>query len=159
MLKITQKRVSIYEMILQAIEEAEQEAEKRRHPDISIRVAASKISDHHYSIDISNIGNLTYNNLRILYEPVLLDAGSFGLDTTHMPSNHSRIAGEPIIVDTLQPGQSAHFIRNGYGSHTKYDNLAECPFNLEYQMGSKSYVANDRHWTIAIVDLPNASRG
>jgi hypothetical protein len=74
------------------------------------------------------------------------------------PSEVARIPGEAVVIDTLVPGKTVQTIRKGYGHQELYDGLGEFPVALEYRRDGRSYLADDRRWTRAIVALPNARR-
>jgi hypothetical protein len=157
MLNPFRKRVpSVRELFLQAIEEADRQAEKRRSSDLLISLSSSTSGDDQYVISVTNTGSRTYDSLRIKYEALLLDAENFGMDTTHMPSELARIPGEALVIDSLAPGHTVQTLRKGYAQHERYDGLREFPVELEYRLEGRTYLADDRRWATIIVDLPNA---
>lgn len=146
------------EIFLQAIEEAEREFQKRRVPDLLISVSADATSQAHYLISVTNTGARTFEDLRVKYEAFLLDAESFGLDTTHMPSELARRPGEPLLIRTLVPGQTVQEVRKGYGAQEDYDGFSEYRVELEYRAEGRTFVQHDRQWANVVVNLPNARK-
>jgi len=130
--------------------------ESRRVGDISIAVSPGSSGPKSYRLAITNNGPHAYENLRVGYERLLLHAENFGLDTTHMPSEQAWIAGEPVVIAALAPGETAHVLRDGYGSHEQFDGHRETVLDLEYRFRGKTITAQDRRWSEATVDLPNA---
>ena len=131
----------------------------RRVRDLSITVSADISGPDRYLISIHNAGRHTYTDVRVHYETLLLDAESFGCDTTHMPTELSRIAGEAVSVDTIPPGTTARVARKGYGSHDQYDGPRETAVDLDYCLEGKQMTGQDRRWCHCNVELPNARSG
>ena len=145
------------ELLQKAFNDARPDFERRRVSDLSITVTADKSAPDRYALAITNRGTQTYKALRVHYEPLLLHAESFGLDTTHMPADQAWIAGEPMIVDTLEPGTTARMVRKGFGSHDRFDGLRETVMDLEYRLGLKTVSSREQRWAEVTVDLPNAT--
>jgi hypothetical protein len=97
------------------------EFEGRRAAGLSIVVSPGTGDRTAYVIAVRNVGPNTYQNVRVRYEPLLLNAGNFGLDTTHMPSDVARKVAEIVEFPSIAPGQSVHVVRPGYGPHDQYD--------------------------------------
>lgn len=80
------------------------------------------------------------DDLRVRYEALLLEAESFGIDTTHMPSELVRRPGEHAEARSNGPGD-----RDGYGAHEEYDGFVEFRVPLEYRSEGRSFVQHDKH--------------
>lgn len=140
--------------LMQAMREVEQEREKLRIKDIEVTVTACPNAPEHFLLTIKNRGEAAYKNLRVLYEPLLLDANSFGVDTTHMPD--SRIPGEPIQIEKLMPKQSVQFVRKGWGKASDYDGPKQNSLPLQFcSTGSPNQNAS-HPWCFIKLKLPNA---
>ena len=124
--------------------------------DISITVVADGSGPNRDLLLVRNLGSCTYENLRIHHEPLLLDAESFGLDTTHMPSEVARIPGEPVVIDTLAPGAIAKVVRAGYDAHDRYDGPGITALDLEFRVDGREFTQAARRWTQVHMDLPTA---
>ena len=125
--------------------------------EISIQIFPSIESKKSYKILVKNSGQSTFQNIRIRYEPILLWAGHFGQDTTHMPFHHQFSADEPLIIEQLSPNTVIEFSRNGGGIHERYDGLK----NTEvFVTGPTEEVVgfpiNNFNWCKATLELPNA---
>jgi hypothetical protein len=140
----------------EALKLARPDFESRGVRDLSITISADSSGPDRYLISVRNSGSRTFEELRVHHEPVLLDAESFGLDTTHMPSEQASIAGEPVLVDILPPGQTAAVVRSGYGPHERYDGPQETVFDVEYRSGGKSFTRENRHWCHVRVAMAKA---
>jgi hypothetical protein len=132
------------------------EFEGRRAAGLSIVVSPCTGDRTAYVIAVRNVGPNTYQNVRVSYEPLLLNAGNFGLDTTHMPSQVARKVAEIVEFPSIAPGQSVHVVRPGYGPHDQYDGPRETAVDLDFQLDGTKFSANDRAWSEVSVDLPNA---
>jgi len=131
----------------------------RRVEDLSVSVAADSSARNRYVLSITNHGRRTFSRLRVHYEPLLLDAESFGQDTTHMPAERARTSGEPLRIPLLQPGTTERFVRAGWGSHNRYDGPRETAMDVEYRAGGEVVTAEDRRWCRVSVDLAGAQQG
>lgn len=129
-----------------------------RAPGLSLVVEPDPDDAKRYLITITNAGRLTYENLRVRYERLLLDAESFGIDTTHMPSGLARKPGEAIEIHVLAPKQSIRLVRPGYGTHDEYHGPHESAVDLDFRLEGKTFTAEDRRWTQVTVQLPNSSK-
>ena len=143
---------------LKVMEEVDREREKLRVRDLVVTVTGDRSSQDHYVVAVRNTGKRPLENFRILYEPVLLDAENFGVDTTHMRSTETRIPGDPIHIETLDPGQSMQFVRKGWGDQASFDGLRECPVELVFEGQGGTPASNMKPWCDAMFKLPNARR-
>jgi len=135
------------------------EFEARRAVGLSIVVSPCPSDPASYVITVSNDGPHTYQEVRVRYEPLLLDAGNFGLDTTHMPQDLARKPGAPIEVPLVPARSSVDLVITGYGSHDRYDGPRETAIDLEFRLEGREFSADDRRWTQATVNLPKARNG
>jgi hypothetical protein len=132
--------------------------EARKVRDLSIDVAADAATSNRYLLRIRNTGMRTFNDLRIHYEPLLLFAEHFGLDSTHMPDDVAYAHGEPLILDALRAGETVVIAKSGYASADRYDGPPEAALDLEYRIGNRKVGRDDKHWVQATVCLPARSR-
>jgi hypothetical protein len=124
--------------------------------DLQVQVSAVAGEPRHYRVSVHNSGERTFQDLRIRYEPILLEAERFGLDATHMPTASASIPGEPIVIDSLAAGETVDVVRQGYGEHARYDGPRDAQVMLEFRAGQETFRSEDRRWTSAVVDLPRA---
>ena len=132
------------------------EFEARRAAGLSIVVSPCATDRCSYVITVNNNGPHTYRNLLVRYESLLLDAGNFGLDTTHMPHEMARNPGAPIEIAVVAPGESVQVVRTGYGLHDEYDGYHETTVDLEYRLEGQTFATDDRRWSQVTVNLRNA---
>jgi hypothetical protein len=132
------------------------EFEARRAAGLSIVVSPYATDPASYVITVNNNGSHTYRKLLVRYEALLLYAGNFGLDTTHMPDKEARKPGGPIEIAVVSPGESVQVVRTGYGLHDEYDGPHETAVDLEYRLESKTFATDDRRWCQVTVNLRNA---
>lgn len=130
-------------------------AERRVH-DLEVRIAAEHSDPYSYLITVANPGRRSFRKLRVNFRNVLLYAESFSLDTTHMPAEMQYSPGEPLLIDVLDPGQSIRVVREGYGTHERYDQFALMPVELEFEVDGGVFGVAEGRWCEAVVDLPNA---
>ncbi len=132
------------------------EFEARRVAGLSIEVSPCPSDRTAYVIAVKNAGRNHYEHVRVRYEPLLLDAENFGIDTTHMPTEAARKAGESVEFASIAPGESAQVVRRGFGPHDKYDGPRKTALDLEFQLGNMKISVDDRRWSEVAVRLPNA---
>ena len=132
------------------------EFEARRAAGLSIVVSPDATDPRSYVITVSNNGPHTYRHLLVRYEALLLDAGNFGRDTTHMPDELPRKPADPIKIAVISSGESVQAVRTGYGLHDEYDGYHETAVDLEYQVDSRTFATADRRWSQATVNLRHA---
>jgi hypothetical protein len=143
---------------LKALEKKRSDHASKKISAITIQISPSDESERSYKIFVQNSGDSKYNNIRIRYEPIILWAGHFGLDTTHMPVEWQFANDEPLLIDELPPSAVIEFNRKGYGRHQSYDG----PQKTEvFVTGPTEIVSgfpvNNFNWCEAIIELPNAN--
>jgi hypothetical protein len=134
------------------------EFEARHERGLFVLVSPDEAESSSYVLTVTNSGSRTYTNLRIRYEPVLLNADSFGLDTTYMRHGEDRKSGASIEIPVLAPGDCAQVTRVGYASHDRYDRHRQRVIDIEFMLDGNEFSAKDRRWCIASIDLPNAKQ-
>ena len=134
------------------------EFEERRAPGLSVNVSPLVADPKSYLITIANIGPHLYRDVRARYEPLLLNAESFSLDTTHMPSELAQKSGDPIQIDVIPAGRSIQMVRAGYDVHDRYDGRRETTMDLEFHLEGCPFTKEDRRWIPAFVNVPKAKR-
>lgn len=144
------------QLLRQAIDEVEAERAQRRVRDLRIRVGADATGADLYRISVTNSGARVFEALHVAYEPVLLHAEKFGVDTTHMPPDLGWVAAEPLLLASIAPGQTVEVRRRGYGDHRRYDGPRAHPVRLAFSSGGTRVAFADGWWAQVDVDLPNA---
>jgi hypothetical protein len=144
---------------LEAIERNERRLREREVGAIRVIIAAEASHSNHYNIFVENLGDCAYEDLTIQYEDILLWAERFSMDTTYMPIALQYVAGEPIFLPSLHPGQHIKITRAGYGPHDRYDGPRSTMASLTYRQGEETYGKEAGRWCTMLVDLPNARPG
>ena len=145
-----------HEWLRAAHELTRPEFEARRAAGLSIVVSPLGANASSYVISVTNQGPHEYARLRIGYEPLLLNAESFGLDTTHMPHAQAQKPGEPIEIAALPVDRTIEIARVGYDAHERYDGFRETAVDVEFELNGKRYSREDKRWCPVTVELPNA---
>jgi len=136
--------------------ELHKEDEARKTKDIEITVSPSATSKYHYLIAVNNKSTMALKNVRIFYEPFILDAENFGTDTTHMPTEDASVHDEPVLIESINKNETIKFVRKGWGSHEKYDGPKKCAIEVGFPVDGKMPERKDRKWCLAKMALPNA---
>lgn len=136
--------------------EAYKKDQSRKTKDIEVKVSSSTTSKHHYLLTIKNTGRIRLNNIRIFYEPFILDAESFGVDTTHMPDNIATIHDDPIIIESLRENETITFERKGWGAHEDYVGPKRGAMEIGFVANGDIPERKDRKFCLAKMALPNA---
>src|SRR5437868_4536241 len=108
------------EFLRQAYDLARPEFEARRIGELVVRVLPAISNPDIYTLTVTNLGAASFEELRIHYEPLLLYAGNFGLDTTHMSNDEAQMSGDPLLLEVLEPGRSVDIERKGYASLERF---------------------------------------
>ena len=124
---------------------------------LQVNIHASQTMPDLYSLTVKNAGRHTLRHLHLLYEPILLDAENFGVDTTNMSRQQARPAGYPIHIHRLEPGQTLHFFRKGWAEAYRYEGLRKSVMEVHLEPDAESPGAEAHAWCYAQVDLPNAT--
>lgn len=135
----------------EVIELAQPRFEARKVAELAVRIAPDASGPNRYAITVTNRGARAFEALRVHYEALLLFAEHFGLDTTHMPDDMARIAGEPLLIDSLPAGQSVTLVRPGYATRDRYDGPREAALDVEFNGAGLRGTAADRRWCLAEV--------
>lgn len=136
--------------------EAYKKDQSRKTKVIETKVFPSTTSENHYLLTIKNNGQIRLNNIRIFYEPFILDAESFGVDTTHMPDKIATIHDDPIIIESLRENETITFERKGWGTHEDYVGPKRGAMEIGFVTNEEIPERKDRKFCLAKMELPNA---
>lgn len=136
--------------------EVDKENQAKKINDIEINVSPSTISTYHYLLTVRNKSGKTLKNIRIFYEPCILDAENFGIDTTHMPSQDASIHDTPIFIESLDGDETIAFERKGWGSHETYAGPKRRIMEIGFLVNGEIPDRKDRKWCLAKMLLRNA---
>ena len=136
--------------------EAYKKEQSRKTKDIEVKVSSSTTSKRHYLLTIKNTGRIRLNNIRIFYEPFILDAECFGVDTTHMPDQHVTIHEEPITIESLSENETITFERKGWGAYEDYVGPKRGAMEIGFVANGEIPERKDRKFCLAKMELPNA---
>lgn len=124
--------------------------------DIKIKIQAGQKSKKDFIVKITNIGHHTFKNIDIDIKNILLWAESFGVDTTHMPSDFQYGTTADCKAEEIKPNETIEIGIAGYGSHEQYDleRIRYAKISFSSPEKEKLHIP---YWVEIVVDLPNST--
>ncbi len=155
--KVLQKKIKLSNTVFLNFPNlpSDQDLENSEIKDLKIKVQAGKNGENNYTIKITNIGRRVFKNIDIDIRNILLWAGSFGVDTTHMPSNIEYCDSVKCGAEEIQPNETFEINITGYGSYEKYDleRIRYAKISFSSPVKNKLHIP---YWVEILVDFPNA---
>ena len=98
----------------------DQDLKKTEVRDLLVTIEPSTTTMDRYSVTVKNVGKSTRTGLSIELKQILGWAGSFGLDTTHMPSDVQHKGDSDVKLNSIAPNEVIRTEVLGYSTPEQY---------------------------------------